>query len=354
MVEKKRRDIFDNTKYCRCGGCLTSWGFLFFFLLLANTLNAQYFDWRFKFYGFADNREYKSEVQVPQTIFGTQFSPELGLKFDSLHTVSLGVNALFEFGSNKFADKVLPLMYYQFDGDKFKFKFGSFSRHNVLANSPEAIYYDSLYYFRPIINGFHWKYYGNLFSQSVYLDWTSRQTEARRETFIMGGHGKYHFGNLFIFNHMYMYHYAKSADPVPNEFIRDNGVLYILLGYNTTSITPFDSLSISIGGIQSYERSRNDMIWHTPYGFVVEVIAQYKGFGIRNILYNGQGHNLDWGDPFYRLKRYNRLDFFFTPLCYPRVKGRFGISMHFAEGKISHQQQFLLNINFNSTRPNKN
>jgi hypothetical protein len=354
MFEKSRRNNLSNTLNCRHEGYPYSWVLIIIFILLPNVIRAQYFDWELTLYGFADNREYKSEVQVPQTFFGTQFSPELGLQFDSLHTIRVGVNALSEFGSNKFTDKVYPLLYYRFIGDKYKFLFGSFSRHNVLANAPQAIFYDSVYYFRPNINGIYWKYYSYFFSQSVYLDWTSRQTEKRRETFIIGGHGKYHLGNLFVYNHMYMYHYAKTADPLPNEFIRDNGVLYLNVGYDAGSITTFDSLSISIGGIQSYERSRNDMVWHTPYGLIIEAIAEYKGFGIRNILYNGQGHHLDWGDPFYRLKRYNRLDFYFTPIYFPRVKGRFGISMHFAEGKISHQQQFLLNINLNSTGPNKN
>jgi hypothetical protein len=318
------------------------------FLIHVNCLNAQNLEWNITLFGFADNREYKSSVQIPQTFYGTQFVPELGLKFDSLHHVRIGFNALYEFGSNKFVDKVYPHLYYYFSGQLFKFHFGSFSRHSIFRDAPDALYYDSLSYFRPYINGLHWSYNRQSFSQSVYLDWTSRQTDLRRETFIMGSQGRYNLGNFFVYNHIYMYHYAKPALPSPSTFIRDNGVAYLLIGYNAAPHSSFDSLCIGIGGIQSYERSRDINIWSTPMGFLIQALCQYKGFGIRNIFYFGQGHNLDWGDPFYRLKQYNRLDFYFTPLSFQRVKGRFEISMHFAEGKISHQQKFELLVNINS------
>ncbi|OQC64320.1 MAG: hypothetical protein BWX49_00763 [Bacteroidetes bacterium ADurb.Bin008] len=317
-------------------------------LLFYNASKAQKFGWEVTLYGFADNREYKSSVQIPQTFMGTLFTPEVGLQIDSLSAIRVGATTLFEFGSNQFQDKVYPQLYYSFCGSKFKFLFGAFSRHKVFDNAPAALYYDSLYYFRPYINGLFWTYNGNSFRQSVYLDWTSRQTQSIRETFIMGGEGQCHFGDFFLHHHLYMYHYAKTASPSPNEFIRDNGALYLLVGYDLTQKLALDSLCIGVGGIQSYERSRNDMVWHTPYGFLFEVLAQYKGFGIKNIFYYGKGHALDWGDPFYRLKQYDRFDIYFTPLRLHGVEGRFGISMHFAENRISHQQQFYLRVNIGS------
>lgn len=316
-------------------------------------LNAQNLEWDLSMFGFADNREYKSAVQIPQSILGIQFLPQIGLTFDSLHTISVGANLLKEFGSDKFVDKVHPYVYYKFSGNHFSYHFGSFPRRQFLSSNPKLLYYDSLDYYRPYINGLFWTFKKGRFTQSVYLDWTSRQTNTRRETFIMGGQGSFTHGMFFFQNFIYMYHFAGTAIPDPNDHVRDNGVAFLRFGVDASQKTLFDSLSISISGVKSFERSRGFVGWHTPEGFIVEATIEYKGLGINNVFYKGQGHNLDWGDPYYRLKSYNRLDIYFTPLQFERVKGRFGISMHFAEGNISHQQQFTLIVDLNS-KPKKN
>lgn len=322
------------------------------FISLACNLNAQIIEWNMGIFGFADNREYKSSVQIPQSILGIQFLPQIGLSFDSLHTISVGANLLKEFGSDMFVDKVHPYVYYKFSGELFSYHFGSFPRRQFLSSNPKLLYYDSLDYFRPYINGLFWTFKKAGFSQSVYLDWTSRQTNTRRETFIMGGQGSYSHGMLFVQNFIYMFHFAGTAIPDPTDNVRDNGVAYLRIGIDASQKTFFDSLSISISGVKSFERSRGTVGWGTPQGLILEAIVEYKGIGVNNTYYKGDGHNLDWGDPFYRLKSYNRLDIYFTPLLFNRVKGRFGISMHFAEGTISHQQQFALLVDLNS-KPTK-
>lgn len=83
-------------------------------LLFYNASKAQKFGWEVTLYGFADNREYKSSVQIPQTFMGTLFTPEVGLQIDSLSAIRVGATTLFEFGSNQFQDKVYPQLYYSF------------------------------------------------------------------------------------------------------------------------------------------------------------------------------------------------------------------------------------------------
>ncbi|MDD2277838.1 MAG: hypothetical protein PHS05_02120 [Bacteroidales bacterium] len=310
-------------------------------LILLNT-SAQSLNWRANAFGFADNREYSSTVQVPQSILGIQFAPELFLAFDSVHTLNVGFNALKEFGSIHEVDKVNPYFYYALSNKSFDFHFGIFPRNIVHADSPKAIYYDSLSYYRPYISGLFWTYKKGGFKQSVYLDWTSRQTANQREAFIMGGKGSYSSGIFFAQNHLYMYHFAHTAIPQEDVHLRDNGVAVLSLGLNFAEYTFLDSLKFSISGIKSFERERNVSDWKTPNGLIVDFNAEYKGLGINNTYYYGNGHRLDWGDPFYRLKQYNRTDIYYKVLGFKKVAGLFTYSLHFAEGSISHQQQFTL------------
>jgi hypothetical protein len=320
---------------------------------ICNGLFAQSLDWNVGFMGFADNREFNSTVQIPQSILGTQFIPELGINFDSIHYLGFGLNILQEFGSNKPVDGLDYQLYYKLEGDFFSLKFGSFSKNEVFKNAPKALYYDSLLYFRPNIKGLIWTLKLDNFRQSVYLDWTSRKADLKRETFIMGGYGKYSNEYIFAINHIYMYHYARANLILPDNHIRDNGAAYLSLGINLHKWIGFDNFTVAAGGLQSYERTRSIGDWNTPLGFLWITNIEHKGFGLNNTLYIGEGHKLDWGDPFYRLKKYDRLDIYFSPLRYRKVKATFGISLHFAESRIHHQQQFFIHVNL-SQNGNRN
>lgn len=311
-------------------------------------LYSQSFGWRAHFFGFADNREYDSSVQIPQSILGAHLSPELYLRFDSIHTINVGLNALKEFGSTNQIDKVNPYLYYGMNGDAFIFNFGVFPRKKIMGTAPKAIYYDSLYYYRPYICGLFWTYKQGAFNQSVYLDWTSRQTDVNRETFIMGSKGEFSHKMLYLENQIYMYHHAGAANPQEDDHLRDNGVILITLGLDASNYIFLDTLKLSISGIKSFERERNVTGWHTPNGVIVDLCVNYKGLGIHNSYYFGQGHNLDWGDPFYRLKQYNRIDISYKMITLKKVSGAFVYSIHFAEGNVSHQQQFTISVNLTS------
>lgn len=323
------------------------------FLFLLPAVHAQTLGWRANVFGFADNREYHSTVQIPQTIYGIQFAPELYLTFDSVHSLNIGMNALKEFGSLPQVDKMIPYLYYALNGKEFDFYFGVFPRNKFLGDSPKVIYYDSLQYYRPYISGLYWTYHKGNFNQSLYLDWTSRQTDTQRETFIMGTKGSYNYKMFFLKNHMYMYHRAGAGIPAEGEHLRDNGVAVVTMGLDASDHTFLDLLKFSISGIRSFERERHVTDWITPTGMIIDLDIEYKNFGINNTLYHGEGHHLDWGDPFYRLKQYDRLDMFYKILRSKRVAGSFTYSLHFAEGEISHQQQFHLTVNLSSDFKNR-
>ena len=89
-------------------------------IILTNliTVNAQQLEGSISLHGFADNREYAKSNRFSQTIFGTRFSPEIGLLLDSIHRIRVGFNALHEFGSPKFTAKIDPVIYYQYKKEK--------------------------------------------------------------------------------------------------------------------------------------------------------------------------------------------------------------------------------------------
>lgn len=324
--------------------------FLITILLLSmHSAYTQKWYWDIHALGFADNREYKSTVQTDQTLYGMHISPQVYVKFDTLHALHFGFNGLQEFGSTNEKFALTPYMYYDFAGNQFDFSFGVFPRAGKLDQTPNVLYYDSLNYFRPYVSGLYWTYNYKGGNQSVYLDWTGRQTDTQRETFIMGWQGKVDMGALFIKNYFYIYHYAFPAVRPEGSYMRDNGVGLITLGIDFSKYIPIDSLSAGVSYVQSFERDRIDgKAWEMPKGVMADIYIGYKGFFIGNTFYYGQGHRLDWGDPFYRLPIYNRTDMGYSLLNYKRVRGSFIYSIHYGEKKVSHQQQFLLSVDIGS------
>jgi hypothetical protein len=53
--------------------------YLILFLLITSQLVGQEVEWEVNMFGFADNREYKCSVQIPQSIMGARIAPEIGI-----------------------------------------------------------------------------------------------------------------------------------------------------------------------------------------------------------------------------------------------------------------------------------
>jgi hypothetical protein len=90
-----------------------------------------------------------------------------------------------------------------------------------------------------------------------------------------------------------------------------------------------------------------------PAGFVARGMVMWKGLGLEGMYYRGEGHTFLYGDPFYRLKQYGRLDIFWAPFRSGTVRGKIDFALHFAEGQIDYSQQILLSIDFDGIRPGR-
>lgn len=328
-------------------------GIILIFLLSQASLKAQILEGNFNYFGFMDNREYANSNRFPQTIFGNRISPELGLKLDSFNKIRVGFNALYEFGSQKnaFFDKVDPVIYYQHDKNNFSFYIGSFPRLNLLDNYPRGLLKDTLNYYRPNIEGMLAKYQTDKFRETVWLDWTSRQTNNDKETFLFGLSGMYKPSTFFVSHYLYVFHNAGASIPIPGDFLQDNGGVQAEIGFDFSKKGLLDSLTISAGAMMSIERTRAvSSSFTTPIGFVSNIYAGYKKFSIQNTFYSGEGHQIIYGDTFYTSKTYNRVDLGWAPIKSKNLEGKFVFSYHFVDGVTDNQQAFFLRYNIGGSK----
>lgn len=314
---------------------------IFIFFIKSN--QAQELKWNIGFDGIADNREYFNTLTTPQTILGARLRGELGFDFDNYHQIRGGLNYLYEFGA--IDTLLLPdiTMYYHAEKEPFNFYMGTFPRKKLL-DYPLALITDTLLYYRPNIEGLYLKLFGNWGYENVWIDWTSRQTNVDRETFLFGFSGSINRKIFFLQHYFIMYHFAGPAIPIPNDQLRDNGGLVIRSGINLSTMIGIDSLTISTGIVNSIDRLRGVYDWTLKYGSISEIHVNYKAYGINGLVYFGEGHDFMYSEGFYKATLYGRLDLFFTPLQFDRINGRFMLSFHFIEGSIDYSQSFLLSV----------
>ena len=331
------------------------------FILFSLKTHAQDFIWKAKIYSFFDNIEFgQSKYKIPQTMSGVQAAPEIGIRFDSVHIISGGVNILHEFGSKTEIDKLYPTIYYEFNKNPYRFLMGAFPRDMALDKYPRVFFQDSISYFRPNINGFFWEFSHEKGYFNLWLDWTSQISVTERETFFAGLSGRYNAGIFYLQHFNYMFHYAKDFDPVVEKRIYDNALMLTSAGVNLSELTFFDRLDINAGWLAGIERSRGeDTGWIINNGFFMETCIAYKRIGIFNTLYLGDGlmtfyatqaNKLYWGDPAFRAGNYNRSDFYIDFIKTNKVKLKLAYSLHFAEGNVYHEQLLKVQIALNNLR----
>ncbi len=317
--------------------------------LLSGIAGAQDFEWNAGFDGFLDNREYFS-IGIPQTIFGARLRGEIGGSLNGVHRLRGGLNFLFEFGSDPWVRRPDITMYYELDREPFQFFIGAFPRHDLL-HYPIALLSDTLDYYRPNIQGVYLGFRKSWGYQNVFIDWTSRQTDSLPERFIFAQSGEASFGLFFYNHHFMMGHFAGTASQ-PFQPVRDNGGFDLNLGTDLSRLVPLDTLLFSVGALVSLDRERQfGDAWQTPAGFTVRGMVMWKGLGLEGLFYKGEGHTFLYGDPFYRLKQYGRLDIFWAPFRSGAVRGKLNFILHFAGGQIDYSQQILLSIDLDGVRP---
>lgn len=339
----------------------TFFSILVTFFLTGTVLFSQEKTWQLDIFNFFDNTEFAgSAFTIPQTMAGVQVAPELGFEWDSLHTVNIGMNLLYEYGGSKSNDIFYPTAYYELNTGKMRFLMGAFPRSGVIANYPRLFFRDSISYYRPNINGIFLEYrqYENYIN--LWLDWTSRKSKTVNEAFFIGFSGRYNPGIFYLQHFGYMYHFASKLDPVVHESLHDNLLFHTSAGVDLSEATGLRKLEANAGWVAGLERSRADNTgWISSNGVIVETRLEYKWFGIYNSFYRGgglmnfyrdHGNKLYWGDPVYRAKTYNRSDLYINFVQSHILNIELTWSLHFLENRVYNEQMLKVMVNLSSLK----
>jgi hypothetical protein len=309
-------------------------------LVTSAGLTGQDFLYKAGFYGFFDNREYFNNYVNDQTIFGTRVSGELGYAINNNNRFMVGADYLYEFGSK--GDWIAPdfIAYFHTRHNKFGLYMGAFPRLDKI-NMPMALMTDTFQYFRPNVEGILIEYNSPGFYHNIWIDWSGRQSIDRQEKFLLGFSANAGKG-LFIYSHHFvMTHLAHSMNENREEHIRDNGALTVMPGLNLTGLMPLDSLTISAGVLVSYDRLRGIYNFRLPVGFLGEINALYRRFGIQGTIYAGESQYITSGDGFYKSTFYCRTDAFYQ-VTGNNIKGKVQLSAHFVPGVVDLSMSLVI------------
>jgi hypothetical protein len=297
--------------------------------------HAQQFEWKTGFFGFFDNREYFNDSIIPQTIGGENLSAEAGFAINPNNRFRAGISYTYENGSK--GDYLMPdvILYFKGDWKPVTFYIGSFPRYQLITH-PMAMITDTLMYYRPMVEGMFLERRRNWGYQNIWLDWTSRQTDTKRETFLLGASGLFHKGIFLLEDYLLMYHHAGPGIPIPNDHIRDNGGMSGMAGLDLTEKLHIDTAALKTGFLVSYDQLRHIYDLQFMWGWLSELNLQYRGIGIRGTYYRGDSQVFLYGDGFYKFKNYGRTDFYLQKTFLDRIVGRLQFSLHFTPGRMDY------------------
>lgn len=293
--------------------------------------------------GIFDNREYFTPYGTHQTIFGVRVNPGVSFGFDTVHSVHVGINYMYEFGGE--LPGVTPQidLYYAYQSEHFKMKFGSFPRRDVL-DYPLMLLTDTLNYYRPNIEGASVSYQWDWGDVNAWVDWTGRETAETRESILGGMDATFRLKEFYLSTMATRYHLAKTTAPADSNQIRDDGSLVALVGAELSDRTFLDVFDISTGWVSTYFQQRpDDMVW--TGGWLSRLDARYRIFGLKGTYYIGDPSPLAYGDPLYSSGNYGRIDLFVVPFKNPRITSKIGWNLHFLPGDgLYHSQQILISV----------
>ena len=325
-------------------------------LTFFHTAESQEFAYKAGYYGFFHNQEYFNPYILPQTMGGSRIYGQVGFQLNENQSFYGGANYLYEFGAEPADHPISPIMYYQFLHKNLDVYLGSFPRYDII-NMPELLLIDTLKYYRPNIEGIFLKGKNEWGYQNAWLDWTSRQTDTRRETFSLGLTGQLNMGDFFWRHHFIMFHYAGPAVRIPDDHIRDNGGGLLGLGVDLSKDYIFDSLSIYSAYAISYDQHRDVYETRFYHGLFIELNILYKFIGIKNTFYKGDGQVQLLGDKFYTAKTYNRTDVYWKLFKQDWVKGYVEFGFHIVPGILDMHQKFTIQVDLDGKikpNPSKN
>ena len=302
---------------------------------------SQKLEYNAQLYVFGDNREFQSKTSNSQTIFGERTSFEIGTTMEGIHQFRIGINYLYEFGSEMDDKTPKFTAYYHYEDKQKSVYVGAFPRMGLI-DFPLVLLSDTLNYYHPNIEGLYGKYNWNWGHECGFVDWTSRQTDTRRETFLAGFSGEMKHKSFFFQNYMTLFHYAGTALSNGTEDVNDNMAAVIYLGSDLEKILPLKKGYLRLGVIESsYRRRHEENKYVNGMSFTGEFYGEIKCFALKATFSEGDGHIITNGDPFYSIGNYIRTDLFWIFINTKHIQAHFNASFHFVNGDDMDSSQQL-------------
>jgi hypothetical protein len=295
-----------------------------------------------------DNREYFTEYGTHQTFFGVRINPGLAFTFDSIHSIHVGFNYMYEFGGEFFGVMPQVDLYYTFRKEHLEMRFGSFPRREVM-DYPLMILRDSISYYRPNMDGASLAYSWEWGQVHGWVDWMGRETPETREAIHAGMDVTLQAGAFYLEAITTRAHLARTTAPGDQNQIRDDGSFVALLGADLDGRFFLDRMDLATGLLAMYERQRPapDFSWAKAWYSTMDL--GHWIFGIRGSWYLGDPSPLMYGDPLYGSGNYGRFDFFIDPFRNPRITSKIGWNLHVIPGEgLYHSQQVLIRISLSA------
>jgi hypothetical protein len=339
--------------------------FLILFIALPAAVSAQKVEWNVDSYGFFDNSEGEDNYRKDETMAGVRISPEMGLSWENgRHSIYAGYSGIAEFGADNSFSYHKGKLYYQYNNKRLKFLFGAFSREQLLGEYPSYLICDSIYYYRPVMQGWAFQYTGEHGYFEAFTDWTRKQSADDREQFMSGLSTAFNFHHLRIGAEGYYYHYALSAGKDSTQHIHDFMIGHYYAGLIYKRIWFLDSLAVNAGVLASEDRDRGNLKkWYSRAGFIGEVYARWNRLMIDQTVYYGErqqpflnkGWNrYYWGDTYTRSNIWSRTDVFYQIIRNHFVDAYAGVVFNVTDQGVNAHQVLNVRLNLGSIpRPRK-
>ncbi len=327
--------------------------FILILIFFPSILFGQKLTWNAGLNFFFDNTEYAgSSYTIDQTMAGVHLAPEIGVKWERNHAIFGGANVQRNLGMTPAIYKVNLLAYYQYKDERRVFRAGSFLKNELLDDYSNLFFQDSVRYYRPTMDGLYFKKGDKNRFIKLWLDWTGLQSDTVRESFFLGASGYYTLPKGFFMDFQsYVFHYSVMRPVLPDQHVCDNILAQASIGYRYSDKNGCKIL-VSGGVMGGFERNRKFMDdAYVPIGFVGRADAEYKRFGMENLLYAGKprmkmygefGNELYWGNPFLRGNFYLQNKLYWKVFDTKYVQGELAARTHFSEGKVFLEQMFTL------------
>lgn len=291
-----------------------------------------------------DNREYFSPYGFPQTIFGSRISQNFSFSIDSSYNfLTLGGSYLFIHGAKQFEQIPVITAYYTYSLNKNIFELGSFPVKRDLF--PLALYTDSLFYFRPNMQGAFLSFsqsFGLLrFKESGVMDWLLQENYGANESFLVGISGEIWQRNFVTKHYFYYRHHAKDTIG-GSKAIEDNGCVLLTVGFATSDL-PIQ-FSYDIGKLITWQKFRYGNDYYSG-GLYTQAKLSYSRVSLDAVYYFGDPTYLPMGDPLYRSGNYARIDTKLQFLKSNKVTGTFSFCTHIIDTEINFSQQLSVRVN---------